>query len=53
MFASSCEDVHKGNTASGGCMVLGSGGARKESIHCVLEAIGVARGGSSAIVAAR
>jgi hypothetical protein len=53
MFASSCEDVHKGNTASGRSMVLGSGGAKKETIHRVLEAVGVVRGGSSTIVAAR
>jgi hypothetical protein len=52
MFASSCEDVYKGNTASVRSMVVRSGGARKETIHCVLETIGVA-GSSSAVVASR
>jgi uncharacterized membrane protein len=42
MFASSCKDVHKGNTASARSMVLGRRGARKETIHGVLEPIGVA-----------
>jgi hypothetical protein len=37
MFAPSCEDVHKGNTASGRSMALRSGGARKETVHRVLK----------------
>jgi hypothetical protein len=55
MFASSCEDVHKGNTASGRSMVMRRGGARKETIHRVLESgpFGVARGGNSMVVMSR
>jgi hypothetical protein len=55
MFASRCKDVHKGIPACARRMARGGGRARKETINHVLdlEAIGVACGRSSAVVASR
>jgi hypothetical protein len=52
IFASCCEDVHKGWARR---MSLWSRGARKETVHGVLDSgpFGMAGGGSSAIVASR
>jgi tartrate dehydratase beta subunit/fumarate hydratase class I family protein len=55
IFASRCKDVHEGNPGSVRSMVLGRGGARKETSHHVLDSgpFIMARGGSSAVVASR